>query len=94
VADRLTVELPEELIDAIAERVLERLSDRGHQEHGRAEGWLRGARAIGDYIGAPRSRVYGLTSAGRIPVHRDGSALLARRDELDAGILSGGGLRS
>jgi hypothetical protein len=76
VAERLTLELPDELIDAIAQRVLERLADRGRQEHGRAEGWLRGARAIAEYVGAPRSRVYGLTSAGHIPVHRDGSALL------------------
>jgi streptogramin lyase len=31
------------------------------------------------YIDAPRSRVYGLVSARRIPVHHDGSALIARR---------------
>jgi excisionase family DNA binding protein len=93
VAEPLTLELPEELVEAIVQRVLERLADRDRQEHGRTEVWLRGAQAIAEYIGAPRSRVYGLTAAGRIPVHRDGSALLARRDELDAWIQTGGGRR-
>lgn len=38
-----------------------------------------------------RSRVYGLVSAHRIPIHHDGSALIARRSELDAWLLAGGG---
>ena len=42
------------------------------------EGWLRGADEIAAYIGSPRSRVYALASARRIPVQRDGSALVAR----------------
>ena len=45
------------------------------------------------YIDAPRSRVYSLVSAGRIPVHKDGSALVARKTELDAWVRSGGGKR-
>jgi hypothetical protein len=39
-------------------------------------------------------RSYGLVSARRIPIHRDGSALIARRSELDAWLLNGGGTRS
>jgi hypothetical protein len=35
------------------------------------------------YIDSPRSRADALASARRIPVHHDGSALLARRSELD-----------
>jgi predicted RNase H-like HicB family nuclease len=58
------------------------------------DGWLRGADRIAAYIDAPRSRVYALASARRIPVHRDGSALIARRSELDRWLLQGGGLRT
>lgn len=55
--------------------------------------WLRGARRIAEYIDAPPSRVYALASAGRIPVERDGSNLIARRSDLDEWIRSGGGRR-
>src|SRR5690606_22294843 len=55
--------------------------------------WLRGADKIAEYIDAPRSRVYALASAGRIPVHRDGSTLIARTSELDKWLMSGGGRR-
>jgi hypothetical protein len=55
--------------------------------------WLRGAEQIAAYIAAPRSRVKALSSAGRIPVHHDGSALIARTSELDAWLRDGGGRR-
>lgn len=56
--------------------------------------WLRGAEAIAQHIGAPPSRVYALKSAGRIPpVHHDGSALVARKSELDAWVIGGGAKR-
>jgi excisionase family DNA binding protein len=48
---------------------------------------------IASYIDSPRSRVYALASARRIPVHRDGSALIARRSELDRWLRAGGGRR-
>jgi hypothetical protein len=57
------------------------------------DGWLRGAEQIAGYIGSPRSRVYALTSARRIPVQRDGSTLVARRSELDSWLHRGGGKR-
>jgi hypothetical protein len=57
------------------------------------DGWLRGADKIAAYIDSPRSRVYALASARRIPVHHDGSALIARRSELDQWLRSGGGRR-
>jgi hypothetical protein len=57
------------------------------------DGWLRGADKIAAYIDCKRDRVYALSSAKRIPVHRDGSALIARRSELDAWIIGGGGKR-
>ncbi|HVX32559.1 MAG TPA: hypothetical protein VHA80_05400 [Solirubrobacterales bacterium] len=88
----LRVEIDEELIERIAERAAELIGKRS----GRAakDGWLRGADRIGAYIDAPRSRVYALASARRIPVHHDGSALIARRSELDRWLLQGGGIRT
>jgi excisionase family DNA binding protein len=86
----LALDLPDELVDALAERVAAKLADR---QPGQAGGWLRGADRIAAYIDSPRSRVYALVSAGRIPVHRDGSALIARKAELDDWIQRGGGVR-
>lgn len=87
----LKVDIGEELIERIAERAAELVARQRDETAG--DGWLRGASKIAAYIDAPRSRVYGLVSARRIPVHHDGSALLARRSELDAWLLNGGGRR-
>ncbi len=88
----LRVEIDEELIEQIAERAAELIGERSK---GQAEdGWLRGADRIAAYIDAPRSRIYALVSARRIPVHHDGSALIARRSELDRWLVQGGGLRT
>jgi hypothetical protein len=57
------------------------------------DGWLRGAEKIAAYIDAPLSRVYSLSSAGRIPMEHDGSNLIARRSELDAWVRNGGSKR-
>jgi len=83
-------DIGDELVDRIAKRAAELLESKAE---GSADGWLRGANRIAEYIDAPRSRVYGLVSARRIPVHHDGSALIARRSELDAWLLNGGGRR-
>ena len=86
----VAIALPEEIVEAIAERAAEIVADRG----GRSEdGWIRGADRIARYIDCPRSRVYALVSARRIPVHHDGSALIARRSELDRWLRAGGGVR-
>jgi hypothetical protein len=82
--------LLEKLVDAITTQVAE-LVDVPDSEP--EDGWLRGADRIAAYIDSPRSRVYALTSARRIPVHHDGSALVARRSELDRWLRDGGGLR-
>jgi excisionase family DNA binding protein len=63
------------------------------QAHATVARWLRGADQIAAYIGAPRSRVYALTSARRIPVERDGSALIAHTTALDDWLRAGGGKR-
>jgi hypothetical protein len=87
----LRLEMDDELIEQIAERAAELIG--GRSERREPDGWLRGADKIAAYIDAPRSRVYALTSARRIPVHHDGSALIAKRSELDAWLEGGGGLR-
>jgi excisionase family DNA binding protein len=79
--------LDDDALDRLAERLAPRLASPV------TDGWLRGAEKIANYIDAPRSRVYALTSAGRIPVQRDGSSLIARKAELDAWVRDGGGKR-
>jgi hypothetical protein len=83
-----------------AQRAVSRSVESGSQaelvavpDSGPEDGWLRGADRIAAYIDCRRSRVYALTSARRIPVHHDGSALVARRSELDQWLRDGGGLR-
>jgi hypothetical protein len=90
-AKALLAELSNEDLDRLAELLAPRLAELRHGESG--DGWLRGADAIAAHIGAPRSRVYALASAKRIPVERDGSALIARKSELDAWLRAGGGKR-
>jgi hypothetical protein len=79
------------LVEAIAaeveRRVLKRLDTIAT---GR---WLRGAHAIAEHVGCGIDRIYALSSAQRIPVSRDGTALVARSDELDAWLRDGGGRR-
>jgi hypothetical protein len=87
----LSVDVADELVERIAERAAELLA--GQQAESTKDGWLRGAERIAAYIDSPRSRVYALASARRIPVHHDGSALIARRSELDQWLRSGGGRR-
>lgn len=87
----LHLDMSAELIERIAERAAALVAERHADDTG--DGWLRGADKIATYIDAPRSRVYGLVSARRIPVHHDGSALIARRSELDAWLMAGGGKR-
>ena len=88
---KASLDLPPELLEAIAERAAELVVERIESDNG--DGWLRGADAIADYIGAKRDRVYALSSTGRIPVEHEGSALIARKSVLDAWMRAGGGKR-
>lgn len=87
----VTLDIGGELVERIAERAAELVAR--HRDETAGDGWLRGADKIAAYIDAPRSRVYGLVSARRIPIHHDDSALIARRSELDAWLLAGGARR-
>lgn len=87
----LSVNVGDEFVERIAQRAAELLTEQSRQPA--EDGWLRGAEKIAAYLDCPRSRVYSLASARRIPIHRDGSALIARRSELDRWLLQGGGRR-
>ena len=71
----LRFEVPDELVEAIAERVAERIERP-------AEPWLDVKQAAA-YIAAPESRVYDLVSQGRVECRRDGRRVLFRREWLD-----------
>lgn len=81
----------DELVERIARRAAELVAAQSSEPAD--DGWLRGAERIASYIDAPRSRVYALVSAKRIPVEHDGSALIARRSDLDKWLRRGGGRR-
>lgn len=92
IIDAFLNELDDQALVTLADRLAPLLASRlGKSTNG--DGWLRGADAIAEHIGAPRSRVYALVSARRIPVERDGSALIARKSELDAWLRNGGAKR-
>ncbi len=83
------IDLSDELVRQLALQVAEVLE----QSRPARDGWLRGAARIAEYLDCPRSRVYGLVSAGRIPVEHDGSNLIARQSDLDRWIRKGGATR-
>ena len=83
----VTITLSDDAMEALARRMAQLVPQQG------TDGWLRGADEIAAHIDCPESRVYALNSAGRIPVHKDGSALVALKSELDAWMRNGGGKR-
>jgi excisionase family DNA binding protein len=87
----IAIDIGDELVEQIARRAAELIAER--QVARKEDAWLRGADKIAAYIDCPRSRVYALASAHRIPIYRDGSALIAKRSELDTWLQGGGGLR-
>lgn len=93
-AAALLAELDDQALDQLAELLAPRLVGRFGAHAAEADGWLRGAAEIAEYVGAPTSRIYALSSARRIPVEHDGSNLVARKSELDAWLRAGGSKRS
>ena len=91
VAAALFAEMDEETLAALAERLLPFLAVRiDRQSH--VVPWLDVGDAA-EHLACPRSRIYALVSARRIPHHKDGSRLLFRREELDEWVRLGGGRR-
>lgn len=82
-----TISLPDALVNAIAERVVDLLDER---DHGRpASPWLDVEEAAA-YLRAGKQRIYDLVHEGRLHPARDGRRLLFRREQLDALVEAGG----
>jgi excisionase family DNA binding protein len=87
--------LDEPALDRLAEVLAPRLTLLIAQRPsvpGRQAAWLDVEGAAGR-LACPKSRIYALVSAKRIPHYKDGSRLLFRPEELDAWVLAGGAKR-
>lgn len=86
----VTLQLPPDALEAIAERAAELLAERlpAHE----SSPYLTTEEAA-EYLRAPVSRVYDLRSRGELPVFKDGSRNLFRREDLDALLQRDGGHR-
>lgn len=84
----MAIPLPPDLIEQVAQRAAELVgasalpADTGYID-------VDGAAA---FLACPKSRIYSLVSAKRIPFHKDGSRTLFDRAELRA-FVEGGGAR-
>lgn len=87
----MSVPVPPEWLDVIADRAAELVAERVNAE---PEPWI-GVEQAAAHIAAPKSRVYALVNCKppRIPFQRDGSRLLFRRSELDEWVENGGATR-
>ncbi|MEJ7655669.1 MAG: excisionase family DNA-binding protein [Thermoleophilaceae bacterium] len=85
----LALELPPELLEHLAERAAGIVAERLEPE---SEPWI-GVVEAAEHLDCPRSRVYALASASRIPLERDGSRLLFKRSQLDEWVRGGGAKR-
>jgi excisionase family DNA binding protein len=81
---QLTVTLPEQLLEAAADAIAERLLERLPASTNAGSPWLDFDAALA-YLGFSRDRLYKLTAARAIPFRkkRDGQGLLFHRGELD-----------
>lgn len=84
----IVFDLPLDVIEQIAQRAAAIISDRPRS----SEPWLDVAGAAA-HLACPKSRIYALSSANRIPHAKDGSRLLFRASELDEWLQQGGGKR-
>ena len=90
IVDALLAELDDDALDALAESLAPRLASRLGQVD--PVPWLDVAAAAA-YLACPKSRIYALVSARRIPHHKDGSRVLFCYAELDDQVRRRGGKR-
>jgi excisionase family DNA binding protein len=88
----LSVSVPPELVEAIAQRAAEIVLEQRGEPFDAAAGFLDVAGAA-EFLACEPGRIYSLVSARRIPHHRDGTRLLFDRDELREYVQSGGARR-
>jgi excisionase family DNA binding protein len=83
-AASFTLTLPDKLLDAFAERIVEHLHTRTASITATDSPWLDFDAALA-YLGFTRDKLYKLTAARAIPSRkkRGGQGLLFHRDELD-----------
>ncbi len=84
----LVLGLPPNLVEEIARRAAELVAEQETADVGYLD--VDGA---ANFLACPKSRIYGLVSAKRIPHHKDGSRLLFDRAELRAYVAAGGARR-
>lgn len=84
-----TFTLPPELVEVVAARAAELVADREPEP----DGFLDVAGAA-EYLACPKSRIYSLVSARRIPFYKDGSRTLFDRAELRKYVEGGGAVRT
>jgi excisionase family DNA binding protein len=80
--------LRDELVEQAAVRAAELLAEDVTEPDGFLD--VNGA---AEFLVCPKSRIYALVSAGRIPHYKDGSRLLFDRGELQAYVRNGGSKR-
>lgn len=90
-AASLLAELDDDALDQLAKQLAPRLAALG-QDHDTTSAWLD-VNDAAKHIACPRSRLYALVSARRVPHHRDGSRLLFNANELDEFVRAGGAKR-
>jgi excisionase family DNA binding protein len=86
----LILDIAEELVEWIAKRAAELVAERWDSSED--ESFLDVAGAA-EFLACPRSRIYALVSARRLPHHHDGSRLLFDRRELREYVHNGGARR-
>ena len=85
----LALALPPELVEQIAQRAAAILA----AEHGPADAGYIDVAGAAEFLACPKSRLYALVSAGRLPHYKDGSRLLFDRTELRHYVETGGAKR-
>jgi excisionase family DNA binding protein len=76
----LTLALPDELIEQVAQRAAALLAERTPSA---SSPWLD-TKGAAEYMAASPSRVHDLVQLGRLHPRRDGRRLLFKRDDIDA----------
>lgn len=74
----LSLEIPPELVEEVATRAAELVEQRSDRCP-----WLTTKQAA-EHLACPPSRIYDLVGLGKLPVYKDGSRSVYRREDLDA----------
>ena len=86
--ETFTFSLNGDALEALARRAAELVAEGLEQD----QGYMNVEQAA-EFLACNRDRIYALTSAGRLPHHKDGSRLLFDRGELREYVKHGGAKR-